>query len=114
VARSILMLVGVAVLALAACKPNPADCYEKGDEKACNAICETGEEGALPACYELRARQVEACANGQGDCKAACDLWANGKVSEETRNIYVAKLGSDAKVSALESRCAAPGGAPAP
>lgn len=106
-ARLITVLAALALL-VSACKPNPADCYEKGDEQACNAICETGEDGSLMACYELRARQVEACAAGKGDCKTACELWQNAAGQEQIRGFYLAKLGTDEKVAKITKDCATP------
>lgn len=107
-ARNVLILSGVLLLGLLACKPNPADCYEKGDEKACQAICDTGEEGSLMACYEMRARQVEACVDGKGDCQAACTLWTGAVGHEDVEGFYVAKLGSEEKVAAIRQKCATP------
>jgi hypothetical protein len=82
-------------------------CYEKGDEKACNSICETGTPEAKPACFEMRAREVAACADGAGDCTKACASWKNAQIGgdDEIKNIYVAKLGSEAKVAAIKGKC---------
>lgn len=97
----------VALLAtVAGCGDNAKDCYEKGDAKACQAVCETGKPDAIPACYEIRAREALACAEGKGECVKACASWKNAKASPETiKNIYIAKLGTDAKVAALEQKC---------
>jgi len=98
-------LAAVAV-ALGGCGDNAKDCYEKGDAQACRAVCETGKPDALPACYEIRARETLACVDGKGDCAKACANWKNAKASADTiKNIYIAKLGTDAKVAALEAKC---------
>ena len=100
----------VALLAaVGGCGDNPQDCYEKGDAKACQAICDTGKPDAVGACYEIRARETLACADGKGDCVKGCTNWRNAKLSADTiKNIYIAKLGTDAKVAALEQKCKAP------
>ena len=97
----------VALLAaVGGCGDNAKDCYEKGDAKACQAICETGKPDALPSCYEIRARETLACVEGKGDCAKACTNWKNAKLSSDAiKNIYIAKLGTDAKVAALEQKC---------
>ena len=88
------------------CGEDPKACYEKGDAKACQAICETGKQDAVPACYEIRARETLACAEGKGDCAKGCANWKNAKLSSDTiKNVYIAKLGTDAKVAALEQKC---------
>ncbi len=99
------MALTLLLLLSASCKPNPADCFDKGDEKACQAICDTGEEGTLGACYEMRARSVAACAGGTGDCKAACDLWQKSESQPDVRSLYVAKVGSAAKMTTLVKTC---------
>jgi hypothetical protein len=104
--RMILTVTALGLALLVACKPDPKECFEKGDEKACQALCETGKPELLPTCYEMRARQVQACADGKGDCTEACKNWQNAQVVEDTKKIYVAKLGSDAKVAAITKACA--------
>jgi hypothetical protein len=100
----------VALLAgLGGCGDNAKDCYEKGDAKACQAICDTGKPDALPSCYEIRARETLACADGKGDCAKGCANWKNAQIgSDDIKKIYIAKLGSDAKVAALDKKCKAP------
>jgi hypothetical protein len=100
----IALLAAVAV-GVGGCGDNAKDCYDKGDAKACSAICETGKPDALPACYEVRAREALACAEGKGDCAKSCANWKNAKVADNIKNIYIAKLGTDAKVAALEQKC---------
>jgi hypothetical protein len=97
----------VALLAaLGGCGDNAKDCYEKGDAKACQAVCDTGKPDARPACFEIRARETLACADGKGDCAKGCLNWKNAKLSaDEVKKIYIAKLGTDAKVAALEQKC---------
>ena len=99
----------IAVLAVGGCGDNTKDCYEKGDESACRAVCETGKPEGRPACFEIRAREALACADGKGDCVKACASWKNAKLSsDDIKNIYIAKLGTEAKVAALEQKCKAP------
>jgi hypothetical protein len=94
------------LVALAGCGDDTKDCYEKGVEKACQAICDTGKPGATPACFEIRAREALACVDGKGDCAKACANWKNAKLmSDDVKNVYIAKLGTDAKVAALEKKC---------
>lgn len=94
------------LVTLAGCGDDPKACYDKGDAKACQAICETGKQDAVAACYEIRARETLACADGKGDCVKGCTNWRNAKLSSDMiRNIYIAKLGTDAKVAALEQKC---------
>jgi hypothetical protein len=98
----------ILLAALGGCGDDAKDCYEKGDATACRAVCETGKEGALPACYEIRARETLACVDGKGDCVKACTNWKNAQASsDEIKKIYIAKLGTDAKVAALEQKCKA-------
>ena len=105
----IAMLGAIALLvAVAGCGDDAKDCYEKGDNAACRAVCETGKPDALPACYEIRAREALACVDGKGGCATACANWKNAKVTDAVKNIYVAKLGTDAKVAALEQKCKSP------
>ena len=100
-----IILAAVAVT-VGGCGDNAKDCYEKGDAAACRSVCETGKPDALPACYEIRARETLACVDGKGDCAKACANWKNAKASADTiKNIYIAKLGTDAKVAALEAKC---------
>jgi hypothetical protein len=101
-------LVVVGVIALVpACKPNPSECYDKGDEKACQALCQTGKPEYTPTCFEIRARGVAACADGKGDCTTACESWKNAQASsDDIKNVYIAKLGSEAKVAAIKAKCA--------
>lgn len=97
----------LAAIAATGCKPDPKDCYEKGDEKACNTLCGSGGQEFEAACYEMRARSVLACADGKADCTQACTYWKNAQISaENVKNIYVAKLGSEAKVAAVNKACA--------
>ena len=103
----VLALVAVMLL-VAACKPDPSECTEKGDESACNELCETGKPEFAPLCYEMRTRKVEACVDKDADCAQACELWKNAVVSDTTKDYYVAKLGSDAKVAALTKKCGTP------
>jgi hypothetical protein len=94
--------------AVGGCGDNAKDCYEKGDAKACSAICNTGKPDALPACYEIRARETLACAEGKGDCVKACANWKNAQAGgDDIKKFYIAKLGTDAKVAALEQKCKA-------
>lgn len=94
--------------ALGGCGDDPKACYDKGDAKACQAICDTGKQDAIPACYEMRARETLACADGKGDCVKGCANWKNAQISADTiKKIYIAKLGTDAKVAALEQKCKA-------
>jgi hypothetical protein len=106
--RSIVLAVPLFACAVAAsgCKPNPSDCYDKGDEKACRALCETGKQEYEATCYEIRARAVVACVDGKGDCTEACKSWNNALISPENiKNVYIAKLGSDARVEAAKKKC---------
>lgn len=100
-------IAGLLVIASLATGCNDAKaCYEKGDEKACQAVCETGKPDAKPACYEIRAREVLACADGKGDCTAACASWTSAKAgAADVKDIYVAKLGSESKVAVIEGKC---------
>lgn len=98
--------IALLVSAMCSCKPNPADCYEKGDEKACNRLCETGAEQYLATCYEMRARVVEACVDGGGDCEKACALWRLAGPDDLSRKVYVGKLASAKRVKAMEKKCA--------
>lgn len=94
------------LVTVAGCGDDPKACFEQGDAKACQAICDTGKPDALPACYEIRAREALACADSKGDCAKACANWKNAQLSADTvKKIYIAKLGSDAKVAALEQKC---------
>ena len=94
------------LVTLGGCGEDPKACYEKDDAKACQAICETGKQDAVPACYEIRARETLACAEGKGDCAKGCANWKNAKLSSDSiKNVYIAKLGTDAKVAALEQKC---------
>lgn len=103
-----LSLIGL-LAALGGCGDNAKDCYDKGDAKACQAICETGKPDALGACYEIRARETLACADGKGDCTKACTNWKNAQAGgDQIKKFYIAKLGTDAKVAALEAKCKAP------
>jgi hypothetical protein len=102
--KTMLSLILALTSLITACN-KAADCYEKGDEKACQAVCETGKPDALPACYEIRARGALACVDGKGDCTSACANWSSAKVSEDVKKIYVAKLGSGTKVAALDAKC---------
>ena len=98
-----------AAAALGGCGDNAKDCYEKGDAKACQALCETGKPDVLASCYEIRARETLACVDGKGDCGKGCANWKNAQASsEEIKKIYIAKLGSDTKVAALEKKCKSP------
>ena len=98
-----------AAAALGGCGDNAKDCYEKGDAKACQALCETGKPDVLASCYEIRARETLACVDGKGDCGKGCANWKNAQAGpDEIKKIYVAKLGSDAKVAALERKCKSP------
>lgn len=100
------VVLALALAAFPACKPNPSECYEKGNAKACESLCETGKQEHMPACFEMRARMAVACVDGKGDCTAACDAWKNaGASSEDVKNVYVAKLGTDARVKALDAKC---------
>jgi hypothetical protein len=92
-------------LCLSACGTNPADCYDKGNEQACNDLCNTGKEENLMACYELRARAVAACADGKGDCARPCEAWVSSESMDQVRGFYVAKLGSEDKVAAINTKC---------
>jgi hypothetical protein len=87
---------------------NAKACFDQGDEKACNAVCETGKSDAVTAsaCYEIRARAALACADGKGDCTAPCKNWNDTLSSEDIHKHYVAKLGSAAKVAAMTKACA--------
>ena len=97
-------LIALAALGLSlACTPDPATCYDAGDEKACNALCDTGEPTHRLACSEIRARNLVACADGQGDCKSACADWKNAEDDKERAALYVTKLG--AKAAALKDKC---------
>lgn len=101
----IALLAAVAV-AVGGCGDNAKDCYEKGDAKACQAVCETGKPDARAACFEIRARETLACVDGKGDCAKGCANWKDAKLSSDlVKNIYIAKLGTDAKVAALEQKC---------
>jgi hypothetical protein len=102
--RSTFLLLPSLLLA-AACQASPADCLDKGDIAACNSLCETGKEEFLPLCYEERARKVQACAEKDADCAAACGLWKDSEANEVARNAYRAKLGADDKVAALQAKC---------
>jgi len=102
----VVAVTGLVGLLVVACKPNPSECIEKGDEKACQALCDTGKAELLSTCYEIRAREAAACADGKGDCTKACANWANAQAGGDSiKNFYVAKLGSEAKVAALNARC---------
>jgi hypothetical protein len=100
----------IALLAvLGSCGDDAKDCYDKGDAKACQAVCDTGKPDALGACYEIRTREALACADGQGDCAKGCANWKNAQIGpDQVKKFYIAKLGSDAKVAALEQKCKAP------
>lgn len=92
--------------ALGGCGDDPKACYEKGEAKACQAICDTGKPEALGACFEIRARETLACADGKGDCVKGCANWKNAQIgADQIKKIYIAKLGTDAKVAALEQKC---------
>lgn len=92
--------------ALGGCGDNAKDCYEKGDAKACQALCDTGKPEVLASCYEIRARETLACVDGKGDCAKGCLNWKNAQLSADAiKKIYIAKLGTDAKVAALEQKC---------
>jgi hypothetical protein len=102
----VVMMSLLAVAMFAACKPNPSECLEKGDEKACQALCDTGKPELLNTCYEMRARDALTCADGKGDCTKACENWKSAQSSDNIKSFYVAKLGSTDKVTALSARCA--------
>lgn len=105
----LIALLAAVVVAVGGCGDDAKDCYEKGDNTACRAICETGKPDGLPACYEIRAREALACVDGKGDCAKACANWKDAKASSDAiKNIYIAKLGTDAKVAALETKCKSP------
>jgi hypothetical protein len=95
------------LLLVVACKPNPSECLDKGDEKACQALCDTGKPELLNTCYEMRAREALSCADGKGDCTKACENWKTAQSTDNIKGFYVAKLGSTDKVTALSARCAA-------
>ena len=80
------IFLGVVLLLAAACgkSADPSAC-EKGDDKACQSLCETGKPETQHYCYTARARQVKACAEKDVDCPAACALWKDAVVSETTR-----------------------------
>ena len=95
----------IALLAFG-CKPDPRECLEKGDEKACQALCSTGKPELDATCYETRARAVVACVDGKTDCTEPCKSWGNAQLSgEDVRNYYVAKLGSPARVALVTKKC---------
>jgi len=97
------------LLAVGGCGDDAKDCYEKGDAKACQALCETGKPDVIASCFEIRARETLACVDGKGDCAKGCANWKNAQLSsDQIKNVYIAKLGSDAKVAALEKKCKAP------
>lgn len=102
---------GLVVLAcgigtLVGCKDKGAACFNEGDESACNALCETGKPEHQSACFEMRARSLVSCVDGKADCAAGCTAWKNAQASsEDVRNVYVAKLGTEAKVKAANAKC---------
>jgi hypothetical protein len=97
--------IAVLCLLLSACEASPSDCVDKGDMEACNSLCNTGKEEFLPLCYEERARKVAACADANTDCPGACQLWKDAAANETASTAYRAKLGSDAKVAAINAKC---------
>lgn len=105
--RNGVMTVTVAsALLLGACKDKAKACYEEGDNDACRALCETGKPENDMACYETRARALASCVDGKSDCAAPCASWKDAKIStEQVRNYYVAKLGTEAKVAEANKRC---------
>lgn len=84
--RTILLLASCGVVGVASgCKPDPDECFEQGDREACSELCDRSETRSdYIACYEMRARQVGACAGGDEEAcepqgsrnvdKGACEL----------------------------------------
>ena len=55
----------------------------------------------IASSYEIRGRETLARADGKGVCVKGCANWKNAQMSADAiKKIYIAKLGSDAKVAA--------------
>jgi hypothetical protein len=98
----------LSVMAVLGCsKPDAKACLDKGEASACNELCETGKPEYRLLCFEMRGREIEACANGKGDCTKACQSWRNAEGDDEVSMLYRGKLGSDERVAQFTKSCEA-------